>query len=1109
MKLQDIRHESATEIIELKEIARVDQEKNVHLNKNEPVRIIVLGSHMQIVSQLNDNKTVSVEPVNPHTKSIMDRLEAVNLPRLITVLSTEKHGIQLCIKTFSERKHLDYSIRLSNEFYEKLKKSVQLSNVSNPKNDVIDNTLYRVNDINFCVVGIHIKAEEKQKFNNFIIVGRDFYLHIKKVQDEDEKIYYVADKVTTTIKINEYKFFLAQGKIKYTEEREVIQEATIAAMEELGTDTYIKIWDAYGEIERQIIMKKANELGSIRFISHETESDGKLRLDIDSASQEKLKMFQKEFSKGDILSILAINPFSRELEADEFENFLFRNNQHLSNLRLAENIKSSENCMYFSFDEEMALKLFNVDSGYIFMSTTGDMKRLNRRANARNSIENATCPMPNLSAVLEGKSVSKPKKRKLPAMSEVVKEEIFTDKNGNYRPPTINQEQAISIALNTPDIALIQGPPGTGKTTVITAILKRLNEECDSTGGIFGRNLVTAFQHDAVQNAIDRIEILGLPAIKFGKKYSENEDDLSEVNVAIESWINEKSLELHSKHSTFLNKKYITDFNNIFMDYMYSANSVEQTINILEKTRSLLLTQLSKELLDNINDQIRELKYMSMGNTDPELKSVIRAIRRIPTNKIAFEDDGRMIIREAIYKLRRLNDSGFADYIKNLEYMFNIGSYDFEKLKSDRKEILVILLPKENIFTTHTKKEEITILMTRISEYLLEQIAGGKNGEELVILQYLQTLEENPLAVKNSILNYTAVNGATNQQVMRKEISDLKGGEIVYDNVLVDEAARSNPLDLFIPMSIAKDRIILVGDHRQLPHIIDENIVKALENGKSVDLEKEVEEKIRESMFEQLFTKLKKLEAVDGIKRTITLDKQYRMHRVLGEFINDNFYEKYGENEKVESPRKDEEFSHSLPELENKACVWYDVSISEGKETNGQSKSRRVEAKKIAEHLKKMLLSKAGQEMNFGIITFYKDQVSTICDELYIAGVYVKDEDGNFDVAPEFRGSVLNKVEKIKIGTVDAFQGMEFDVVYLSMVRSNTYPGKTQLERQKKYGFLMYENRLCVSMSRQKKMLICVGDSTMLEGIDAEEAINPLVEYYRLCKGDLIYGKVI
>ncbi len=43
--------------------------------------------------------------------------------------------------------------------------------------------------------------------------------------------------------------------------------------------------------------------------------------------------------------------------------------------------------------------------------------------------------------------------------------------------PTENQEKAIEIALNTPDIAIIQGPPGTGKTTVINAICERLFEE--------------------------------------------------------------------------------------------------------------------------------------------------------------------------------------------------------------------------------------------------------------------------------------------------------------------------------------------------------------------------------------------------------------------------------------------------------------------------------------------------------------------------------------------------------------------------------------------------------------------------------------------------------
>lgn len=62
---------------------------------------------------------------------------------------------------------------------------------------------------------------------------------------------------------------------------------------------------------------------------------------------------------------------------------------------------------------------------------------------------------------------------------------------------------------------------------------------------------------------------------------------------------------------------------------------------------------------------------------------------------------------------------------------------------------------------------------------------------------------------------------------------------------------------------------------------------------------------------------------------------------------------------------------------------------------------------------------------------------------------------------------------------------MEFDIVFLSMVRSqdmNALPPHIRNEedykkkQQKLFGHLMSENRLCVSMSRQKRVLAIVGD---------------------------------
>ena len=348
---------------------------------------------------------------------------------------------------------------------------------------------------------------------------------------------------------------------------------------------------------------------------------------------------------------------------------------------------------------------------------------------------------------------------------------------------------AIAMALNTPDIALIQGPPGTGKTTVITAILKRLNEIADPTGGMFGRDLVTAFQHDAVQNAIDRIEILGLPAIKFGHKYNESEDDIVEINAAIQGWINDRLSDLYTCHSDLDSKKYLTEFNKLYVDYLYSANSIDQTLDLLERVRDLVDIRVSSELLDELSDEISDLQLMTGRTAGATTNLLVRAVRRLPASEIAFEDNGRFEMQRAVYQLRKQRNTEFDTEIKQIQKMLDSEEYDFESLKLIRKKLLIKVLPKQDIFTAPNKKDDIVRLLGRISDYLLNQIEGGKDGEDLVIMQYMQSLEEDPLAVKQAILNYSAVNGATNQQVMRKEIADLKDGEIVFDNVLVDEAA--------------------------------------------------------------------------------------------------------------------------------------------------------------------------------------------------------------------------------------------------------------------------------------------------------------------------------
>ena len=81
--------------------------------------------------------------------------------------------------------------------------------------------------------------------------------------------------------------------------------------------------------------------------------------------------------------------------------------------------------------------------------------------------------------------------------------------------------------------------------------------------------------------------------------------------------------------------------------------------------------------------------------------------------------------------------------------------------------------------------------------------------------------------------------------------------------------------------------------------------------------------------------------------------------------------------------------------------------------------------------------------------------------------------------------------DRIEVGTVDSFQGKEFGIVFLSLVRSNDTDS---------LGFIESKNRMCVALSRAIKCLVIVGDSGILKYNNAEEKIPALIDFYSMCK---------
>ncbi len=619
---------------------------------------------------------------------------------------------------------------------------------------------------------------------------------------------------------------------------------------------------------------------------------------------------------------------------------------------------------------------------------------------------------------------------------ERVKEKIFKN------PPTENQEKAVKIALNTSDIAIIQGPPGTGKTTVINAICERLFEEYPKDKNIKGQILLCAQGHDATNNVRERIKVGGLPTFKFGAKknaeeeqYKQDERLNEQLREFAEMLIESVEKKLQSL-GDYENIEKILDLEEALRRYCNSPISELEFLKEIEKNASFLNSSMREKL--------SQLKARQQEQKMPVNLSVIYALR---TTQEGFEDDG-------IMRNYDLLESQFKENLtKEDRELLESVEPNLEKLQ----ELKIRLLKKntpERKYEISKPNEEIVSLANDLLEILSSQSPNDKRIR--VLLEYISVLKRTPGDLESLLRDYNFVFSSTTGQHNKA----LKIKETPYfDSVIVDEAAKANPLELLMVMALAKERIILVGDDRQLPHYLDDEIEI---EGESQDVQKEIEKALKDSMFKKLKERAKKLKELDGKERFITLNKQYRMHPLLGQFVSDVFYKSHGES--FDSTLEEKHFKHNLRYLDSKPCAWIDVKNPRETRNGDGSYYRESEIEAIKKYLD--LLIEDEPNFTFGVITFFSEQKRRL-------------------------EQALKGYDKLEIGTVDSFQGKEFDVVFLSSVRTSHTKG---------FGFLKDFPRLCVALSRQKRALIVVGDKEKFDTKEAEDKVLGLFEFLQLCK---------
>ena len=929
----------------------------------------------------------------------------------------------------------------------------------------------------------------------FRLYGKGFAIDVQRSSDDRLGITRVVESRRHMEGSDARPIYLVAGEIGFADASVAAQFRGVAQTEldqiVAQAESYLGLWQEYNDLEHQAVLDKARDFQWVKYSGRKLQPDGTWCFAISGGTDGLGELWRRLDALDEQLEAGVQVPHS--IQSDDTAESASVGVRPFVGELTSRGQTPLRLCVRPPVDQEAREP---PNEGYLFVALGGDDVRIKRRREAWERIRNMDNPMPQLGLILESKSVPNRRSRRLEPMTRAVRE-VFES-------PNERQWNALDIVLNTPDIALIQGPPGTGKTRVIAALQARLAEEDEDfgAGGLAGNTLLTSFQHDAVENAAAATRVMGLPAVKVGYRRGSDEGRdgvdawAAETAQAVRAARGVAALE-HSVHVALRNVREMA------VAFIQAPNLREKPATMIRKVQEVANPWLPGELADELAQLATELSVPATQLGDEDRAAAIKALRGLRTDATAFGDDGPRAAYMSLRRLRKLE--GFQLTDAEAATLDRASSWDPGEPVTDdllrhvgtvKDALLDRLRPADAVLAdpSHADAEDMIV---RVIDALAERAKRTAPGADLAINDWLATLEQDTEGTRDALRHYTMVLAATCQQAVSGPMADAKhGADTVFRTVIVDEAARANPLDLLIPMSLAERRIILVGDHRQLPHLLEPNIERELDQ----DTQEATRDALRLSLFEKLFTELRAREKVDGIARTVTLNQQYRMHPLLGDFVSQQFYEPHGEG--FESARVEGEFAHDVSLangtlLAGKVAAWVDVPFARGAESRGRSKRRPVEAARVTKEVHQLL--SAHSDLSVGVITFYAGQRDEILSSMCEVGLAKRFEEG-VRIGDEWLHTVDGR-ERLRVGTVDSFQGKEFDVVFLSLTRSNTVRGENEAAMRRRYGFLMLENRLCVSMSRQQRLLVVVGDSAMAEGPAAKSTVPALAAFREFCEG--------
>ncbi|QKT05407.1 AAA domain-containing protein [Mycoplasma sp. OR1901] len=703
------------------------------------------------------------------------------------------------------------------------------------------------------------------------------------------------------------------------------------------------------------------------------------------------------------------------------------------------------------------------------------------------------------------------------------------------------QELAVKKAILTPCISYLQGPPGTGKTQTISALIHHIINNKEQNV------LLMSSTHEAILNAFDRIKSITEDDPNFimyktiRKKLNKKRKFNDKIDKIKEQEIEEDESNIYDLDHAFYNFSLAIINSTLKKNKNDILGKIIDKFKIIDGRKLKKHFEINKKMIAFIDSLKKNSKNMSLNEFIDEFnKWTIEDFTELLN---VFENEYNLIKEDVIYKFEDIKteiDRNRVERIKNnvdelLDLLLeNKRIKDLYKEISNNNIVLSSLNTNEQKDTNEKVFQKLQLIKDKIEAR--EDEHNSKIKDEFSDYIY-----------ENELINLIGLTTTANQVINPRKDSNATVKELFLQYpiymTIVDEVSKSSTLEI-INSCMLSEKILLAGDYKQLPPVLDfetgsktDDQVESIEINKLLDAFKDIKElrnkKLQENSnrrldrtwfaddesVRELISELKypffkfhalKLKAdVSNSQNFYTfLTEQHRFNKSIQKVVNVN----YDSDEKLTTPinknssylvnykypnikinkefivmdtsKINQEFMnynyHLFSEMQREIIrrndyIAFDQTRTLDKSESKESTINEYNAFIIAGIVENIVLNNSNYSEKFdldkiGIISMTRSQNSVI--KKYLS-----------DKKDIFKQKAINKV---KVDTVDNFQGREKEIIIVDFVRAKGVLRDDRIEYpdRRNYEFYKSAERINVAVSRAKDTLIMVGAFDELEKLD-------------------------